>query len=485
MSPENITIKFPPGEVLGLKQDRFKSLLEHALREYSDILLTSETKSLWPHTVYQKNDKGEISSIKIPAFPLYERINLDKEIKKKLQSGKNVRKLLDYIWNRGAMPYTFSGPDPKRESWECYVVQNLLNEPLGRVLDRTAHNEAIRIGCVNTPTMSLEDFEKLQDELILRFCHDQYRYIATCPLFYIIGEPGTVWKLSDEISLCVYTEEQKLMYLSRTDYYMAPIGDSHSINSIIGGTAVLQIIGSISMEDRNRGRPPKLPREVIREQIEDRIDVVKLALTLVFNSDIPPNEDLIICEDIFGDYEFSKLLCFRRDGWRQGEYNECEMTTDREEIVSKLTNDLFTIQKKSHDLKQAIWYWGRSSLAPLPRDILLEAVIGLESLLVHNPGESSYRFRLHGAALLSGSREEVSGYAKKLNDIYGQRSKAAHGSKSERIEQANAYLARTYLGKAIEALTQLDTQKVIDTSTNIAKQIEKKVLEGAVIRDSK
>lgn len=487
MNPENVTRKFPPGEAQGLEPERFKSLLEPALREYSDILLTSETNFQWPHTVYQKHENGSISSIKIPSFPIYEQISLDEAIRKKLLSGQNVRNLLDYIWDRGAMPYTLSGPDPQRAHWEWYVVQNLLNDPLGRVLDRLAHNEAISTSSVAKPTMSSGDIGKLQDELILRFCHDQYRFIATCPLYKITGEPGTVWQLSDGISLRIYTEEEKLRYLSRIDYHVPPIGYSGK-NMILSGTAVLEITGSISMEERYRGNlpksPTKLPRDIIRERIEDRIDVVKLALTLAFNSDIPPKENTIICEDIFGDYEFNKLLSFKRDSWSEGSFNECNMTAEKEEVARRLTSDLLTIQKKSQDLKLAIWYWGRSSLAQLSRDILLEGVIGLESILVPNAGESSYRFRLHGAALLSGSPAEAVGYAEKLKKVYDQRSKTAHGSKSEKIEHANAYMARKYLGKAIESLTQLDAKKVIDTSKDIAKQIEKKVLEGAAIRHS-
>ena len=388
MCVETITRKFPLGEELGLEPEQFKSLLREAIHEFSNVLLTSETEFQWPHTVYYKHEGG-ISSKKIQSFPIYEQISRDKEIKKTLLSGQKVKDLLDYIWIRGAMPFSFQGPDPQRSAWESYVVNEILNDPLCRVLDRAAHNEAIRSGNYTKPTISKEDIEKIQDELILRFCHNQYRFIATCPLYMITGEPGTVWQLSDGIRLRIFTEEEKFRYLSQIDYFVPPLGYSNK-DMILWGTAVLEITATISMEQRKRGNlpkiPTKLPTEIISELIADRIDVVKLAISLAFDMDIPPKEGTIICEDIFGDYEFKKLLSFARERQGVDEFSSCNMTSDKEEIVRKLVGDFLTIHNKSPDLKQAIWHWGRSSTSILPRDIVLEAVIGLERLLVQGGG---------------------------------------------------------------------------------------------------
>lgn len=112
-----------------------------------------------------------------------------------------------------------------------------------------------------------------------------------------------------------------------------------------------------------------------------------------------------------------------------------------------------SLGKATPDLKAILWFFGRSHLASAARDSLLDAAIGLESLLIPDPGESTYKFRLHGAALLSaviqGDLDDD------LKGIYDLRSRAAHGTARDRDFERLAPRSRQMLAQAIAAAIQL------------------------------
>jgi len=106
------------------------------------------------------------------------------------------------------------------------------------------------------------------------------------------------------------------------------------------------------------------------------------------------------------------------------------------------------------DLDAGIWAFGRSCSAQSARDVLLEAAIGLERLLVsEGRGDFSYKFRLHGAALLP---EEPTAFDD-LNRVYDLRSKAAHGAvaKNPSSFEEMAPRARFLLARTIESIAVL------------------------------
>src|SRR6185312_14951232 len=117
-------------------------------------------------------------------------------------------------------------------------------------------------------------------------------------------------------------------------------------------------------------------------------------------------------------------------------------------------------------------------VAPLARDIVLDSVIGLEMVLVPGPGESRYRFSLHGATLLRG-KETGEHLFDTFQSLYTQRSGAAHGSSDADYERV-AVDARRYLANAIRAVLALvDMGALSVRKNNIGKAIEAYVLERA------
>jgi hypothetical protein len=106
------------------------------------------------------------------------------------------------------------------------------------------------------------------------------------------------------------------------------------------------------------------------------------------------------------------------------------------------------------DLVDVLWLYDRAMLSNSSRDLLLEAAIGLERLLVQGSGENARRFRQYGAAIIyDANPPEVE---RNLKRIYNLRSKAAHeGGRHAKAFEDLGILARSYLGRAIEGVTRL------------------------------
>lgn len=484
MPPETVKTTLPPGEAIGLEPGTFAQLLGPALREYTDALLSADFNIRLPYTIWRKTEENAISYFDIP-IPFYGRMDWDQTIKARLVTLPSVKTLLEYVWDRGEFSITLEGPNPiQRESWAYYLIGDLLSRPISRMLSQIAHNIAITTGCFESPTVTQEDYQKLQDELVLRFCKNEFRFVATCPIWPITGEPGVSWQLSDTVRIIKYTEEQRLKYLSFNHAYFNRRSNPTDELTFPNSTAILEITESIILKPSHKGYVTLHEKPDIQEKIEDIIDTVKLALTIGSIPDATLGEGIIICDDIIGSNPYQKLLSFKRERF-SGSRAGIQLERD-ENKVRQVFSDLLAVKAKSLDLQNALWYWGRSSISSLSRDILLEATIGLESLLVPNtPGELSHRFRLHGAALLGKSPEETQEYKKHLAEIYKNRSTAAHGGSKSKEEKMKSYAhtARKYLALAIQSVTELCMQRVFDPQKKISAQIENKILERCSIRN--
>jgi hypothetical protein len=134
-----------------------------------------------------------------------------------------------------------------------------------------------------------------------------------------------------------------------------------------------------------------------------------------------------------------------------------------------------------HDLCQALWHFGRACVASLPRDILLESAIGLDSLLVPGGGDSRYRFCLHGAAILSTNTSEGEIHYKALHQIYELRSRAAHGGRVRDVEKV-APESRKKLAQAMRMIADLILNQTLSRTKGIAEAVQHYVRQKATAR---
>lgn len=119
------------------------------------------------------------------------------------------------------------------------------------------------------------------------------------------------------------------------------------------------------------------------------------------------------------------------------------------ETVQESLSSLAKARSSTRELDGILWLFGRCCNASLSRDVVLDAVIALEMMLVPTPGESRYRFGLHGAVLIEDESSDV--LERDLKKLYALRSEAAHGAaSSDKQFSEMAARSRVLLAKAIQ-----------------------------------
>jgi hypothetical protein len=325
--------------------------------------------------------------------------------------------------------------------------------------------------------------ESALPEIFNRASRHEQTYVAYCPLLRMKEPSNGAWPLGPHVFLRFYSHLERLQYLTRHAENI-PVQDlsSLSLSQDLGRMDIplLEISITVNREDHHPpGGRARMFSETIEERLADALDVAKWSLMLGFQVNTPPQEATITYEDALGGTLPRGFGVFPRQGRSSGILYEFE-----EEKIAQCRAWFAMIQAAralNPSVRQALWYWGRSALHRLDRDILLDSVIGLENLLVPNPGQSTYRFGLHGAALLAASAEESIAIAKELRRLYGQRSRAAHGSPSERND--DAWTAFGHLSRAIAALAEMLYSSMIQSSpkADVAMQLEELVLRRAIL----
>ena len=466
----SITRTFPVGAPKGLDPSTFKDALRDATREYVRILASLEIGT-YGQEVFRLKDGGFFSvGIRFPRYASW-----DWEKVKGHLEAPGLRKLLNYLWDQGEIRISLMGPDPQRESWEAFALAKVVHPPVARALIEAAIDEAIDTGAVTyckVPDASLETELK---EQTLRWCHGVHRYLARCPLGYVKMEPEASWSLGNGIKLRRFSEREVVGHLTR---YSSSVfwRDLLSLEHI-DGLAVLEVLATYD-PSLGRSTHPKPLQEIVKEDIADKVDLAKWSLMTALRQEVPLIEGTITYDLLGHDVPvpFSGRSFRRQDVTGGVGYERDENLIDRARcLVAKA----MSLRPRSKYLDQAFFYWGRSALGELDRDRLLEAVIGLERLLVPGPGESTYRFGLHGAALLTRFGDSPEACNEDLRSIYRKRSELAHGNPGERLIEAQR--ARRHLGDAILAIMDLIEAGKIQESENVATQIQALVLKGSPI----
>ena len=476
MNENKKTRTFPPGKSKGHDPARLKTLLKKAFVAYKSSL-ENQQLSKFKREIFRLRE-GRIASQEVD-FPQY--WFWDPKSAREALLHPDIRHLFDYAWNRGELRKTLTGPDPKRESWELFVLYEVIHTPLTRILEETAIDEASDTGKVTLWRLPTECLELAVNETVGRILHSEHTYLAKCPLAWMRRSSGSTWPIVDGVALKILTPEERVRYLSR---HHNKILWHETLSGFSGlswkDVAVLEIVGRIDVGELRRGRPPRTGNDIVEQEIADTVDIVKWALMLCANHSTPLIEGTITYQDVLGGSlsPVGFVGAFRRQQANQGTVYDLD-AIDMPRVAA-LFQKARDASRAYADVKQAFWYWGRSSVAALERDALLDSVIGLESLLVPHPGELRYRFGLHGAALLAESQERAEEVAKELRNLYDKRSSAAHGKKEEPVRQAS--IALTYLSKAIRAVIELANAGMIDPSKPVAEQVEKLILRGSPLR---
>jgi len=348
----------------------------------------------------------------------------------------------------------------------------MVHAPLAKALTDAAVDEAIDTGSVAFWQLPESYLSNIIDNIILTYLYNERRYSAKCLIGYVKGDPGVLWSPSDGIVLRKFNSRELVGYLTRSRKVL----DWELVRFEVANpnVAMLEITGTYDPRPTKDGRPLSCA-DVIQEDIANKIDMIKWAIMMGTESVSPFLEHPITFEIPLS----SQILPpFSRQERNEG--GMFDLDGSKADEVKWLLSKASTMRQRSPDLRQVFFYWGRSALAKLDRDRLLDAVIGLEGLLVPNQGESRYRFSLHGTALLARFADSVEACNTELKNIYGKRSSLAHGNPGEGVAEASRALQ--LLGKAIEAILQLSDSGMLRLSEKVAPQIEKIVVRNSPIQ---
>jgi hypothetical protein len=205
----------------------------------------------------------------------------------------------------------------------------------------------------------------------------------------------------------------------------------------------------------------------------EHLDLLKWAIVVALDVDEPPAEGTCI---LMGRSE--RIWRFRRDESGSGPH---ALSAESIRRCTTLTTEFRTAAANwtEGDLERGLWHFGRACVVVSARDILLESAIGLDSLLVPGGGEARYRFCLHGATFLSPKLGSPENLSRELDEIYAERSHAAHGRQPRRATQL-AFRARKFLAKSIESIITLTIGGNLDPRDgSVPKAIQHYILIGA------
>jgi len=467
-----VTRTFPTGRPRALDPSVFRDLLRDAAKAYLGLLARTEPRT-FGREVFRPKDDG-VYSVDV-RFPLY---RWDHQVVENELDSPGLKSLLDYLWDHGQPAVTLTGPDPQRRNWAFWVLANMVHVLVSRALNDAAFDEAIDTSAITPWRLPGETLEGLLEGAIARWCQGEHRYLAKCPVGYVDMKPGEEWQLAEGIKLRCYTPRELVGHLSKNHYNIL-WRDSFSFS--FREATMLEIAGTYDPTARD-GRGLITENDIAEEAIADKLDLAKWALMAVFGEGPAVKEGWITYElasdtmPLISDRSFLRQGFFLRHFTGGGVYT---LDSGRVERVRELLTRALRLRSKSRDLKHAFFYWGRSAVSELDRDQLLDAAVGLDDLLAKGGGDSSYRFRLHGTALLARFAESAEACYEELKEVYNARSSAAHGNPGGGHEAAPK--ARRLLGNAIVAIMDLAEAGTLDLSKGVAKEIEKLVLKSTLI----
>jgi hypothetical protein len=447
-----VTIILPPGDEKALNCTKISELIRKTIyRTLNDLKKISPPKILVG--VYQL--EGESIQCNEVQLKNYRDESIWKQISKIWHSEEAI-KLTDYIWDHGALKQTITGPKPEKIDWARIIFANLIHHPLLVALETTQRERLIDFRKVEAWEVNKNKIEKAIVDVVNFYCYEKQNVSALCPLSRLNLPSGELIELVPDIKLRGMTTRDICLLLSR---------HSHEYHwEDFKQPAIVRNIAEIDFPIKTK------IRHDINAMVQDRLDLLKWALLVALDADKPVSEGTCI---IKGGLD-ARMGIFRRDDNFGTDYKIDEAII--KQCRNYIQNFRQIVGKFSHDIKSALWHFGRACVANQPRDILLESAIGLDLLFVPSePGDSRYRFCLHGSAILASNPSDGDKVFNDLKKIYDNRSKAAHGHKIKEIENL-AILARKKLAESILRIINLIHSHKISGTDEIAKAVQRYIL---------
>src|SRR5680860_115620 len=451
-----VTRELPEGEEKPLDAEQLAQLVRQAIEEALDALRRLQVPQEKQHVNCLMDGKIKNVEVLVPAYGH----EVVWQYFRDIWSFEKSLALTDYLWEHGAMKNTFSGPDPGKAQWAEWTLFQIVADPIRVALRQTAKEYLFDFGEVAPWTVDQDKLNQYIDDVVALYGKRSQLITAYCPLGGVELPSEGYQEIVSGIRLAKWTDREIGLFLERHggDY----LWDDFKAPWIRRNIAIVSF--AIKWGQR-------IEQGTIEEQTQNCLDLLKWSLLLTKDQDIPVSEGTCI------------LTCrldrrggrFRRDdNLACGNYslNDSDIQHFRD-LVKQYRSARETLNKPE-DLDQALWHFGRACVAALPRDVLVESVMGLEALLIPGGGEARYRFGLHGAAILSNTVTSAEDLNKDLKIIYRLRSQAVHGEKVHEVVTF-APKSRKILAKAIGAIVDLTSGGSFVAQEGISRAVEKYV----------
>ncbi|MHB8580507.1 MAG: hypothetical protein ACYDA4_11700 [Ignavibacteriaceae bacterium] len=448
-----------------MDEDKLALLVWKAMTEFGD-LIRAQPIQIETISVYRPGPSGA-SHQSLSRPKLNDAVSSYQAERMKLPEAK---KLMDYLWEHGAHPMTITRDDrdPDQEGWASLTFHQIVAQPLWRLWHEYSVRSLSSTGVWDPWEVPERALELTAREIASIEVGKGTSVIVTVPLLQLEIDNIAEYEVEPGITLCTWTQEDRAVYLDRNGHYY-PFDDFFGPYNSSCYVKIVANYKEVFRNDENQFRK-------LEQALEDFVGTIMARVKWAIMQATTPTQ--LICElpaTVEVRHNTWAPYPIRRQGIRRRLNGLIKLDVAGCQSVAKLLSMFGSASKEFPDLRDVIWMFDRATLAALPRDILLEATIGLERLLVDGSGDIRRRFRTYGAALIADNDPTIT--SKNLNNIYDLRSKAAHGGDENPLRfESLSVAASTYLAGAIANVVRLVSALKIQPLTEkerINKAIER------------
>ncbi len=410
------------------------------------------------YTIWRSTENGAAAS----AMALPNAMAIFDPFKEALEAGV-LDEVTDYLWEHGAARVTLTAPDPNREAWTRWTVYTVIRPIVVQWLEDMFIIEA----CSGQPSPTwpvpgdgmLNELARMHARLLAEdeVSVNAYYFI---PAFQLPASQDCIM-LGGDITLRNLPRDEWNILLSQSA--------SSLLWDDMFGLTPTDTLCEIKMWVRQS----ESEMDIITDRITEKLNILKLALTLIQPNQWKNGEGIVLMsiQSPKAYRHTSRMLRRRTTQWAGFQADD--------EVLEQLRGHVEAIEQSvenSQELRSALWRFGRACSTDLPQDQLVEAVVGMESLLLPNAGESTYRFGLHGVVLLYSLADDGTQLYKQLQGLYRQRSAGVHGAGRRASIERDVDKAVVHFAHLIRKIMALHAEDKLPHADSIAKSIERLVL---------
>ncbi len=348
----------------------------------------------------------------------------------------SAQELLNYLWDHGGhrLRRSRDDGDPDRRGWAGNAFHEVVVVPVWRLWDEYSVRALSEDGAWEPWNVPPKAIERSANDIAAIEVGKSAIAEMIVPLLGIRLSGQSCFELENQIALRAWTQAEKAVYLHRhgSNFLFEETFDPHNSECYLHIVAY-GIPNNAAVADYAADIIGRMKWALV-QSIDSKHSIYELPLVVTWQTGVS--------------------WAIRREGIRRKFIAALDFGNSQYALAVRHLQQLTATLRHYPDLVDVLWLYDRAMLSNSSRDLLLEAAIGLERLLVQGSGENARRFRQYGAAIIYDTNPPV--VERNLKKIYNLRSRAAHeGTRHAKAFEDLGILARSYLGRAIEGVVRL------------------------------